>query len=212
MCGIVGYVGKREASPLLMDGLRQLEYRGYDSAGICTLDAQGLNLRKSVGRVAALSDTLRKEPVSGTLGISHTRWATHGLPSDANAHPHLDQSGRVAIVHNGIIENYAELRRKLVEREHHFHSQTDTEVLAHLIGHHLDKLVARGKHPTAELLTRAVQEATREAEGTYAIAVLHTDLPDLVVGARRGSPLVVGVGKGEQFLASDVSPIVAHTR
>jgi len=212
MCGIVGYVGKRDASPLLMDGLQRLEYRGYDSAGICTLNPQGFHLRKCVGRVAALSDTLRQEPVSGTLGISHTRWATHGLPSDANAHPHLDESGRVAIVHNGIIENYAELRHKLVERGHHFHSQTDTEVLAHLIGHHLDKLVARGKHPTAELLTRAVQEATREAEGTYAIAVLHTDLPDLMIGARRGSPLVVGIGKGEQFLASDVSPIVAHTR
>jgi glucosamine--fructose-6-phosphate aminotransferase (isomerizing) len=195
-----------------MDGLRRLEYRGYDSAGICTLNPQGLHLRKCVGRVAALADTLRKEPVSGTVGISHTRWATHGLPSDANAHPHLDESGRLAIVHNGIIENYAELRRKLVERGHHFHSQTDTEVLSHLIGHHLDKLVARGKHPTAELLTRAVQQATREAEGTYAIAVLHTDLPELMVGARRGSPLVVGVGKGEQFLASDVSPIVTHTR
>lgn len=212
MCGIVGYVGKREASPLLMDGLRRLEYRGYDSAGICTLDARGLHLRKCVGRVAALADTLRREPVRGTLGISHTRWATHGLPSNANAHPHLDESGRLAIVHNGIIENYAELRRGLVERGHHFRSQTDTEVLAHLVGQHLKKLVAHGKHATAGLLTRAVQEATREAEGTYAIAVLHSDLPELLIGARRGSPLVVGVGQGEQFLASDVSPIVPHTR
>jgi glucosamine--fructose-6-phosphate aminotransferase (isomerizing) len=212
MCGIVGYVGKREASPLLMDGLRRLEYRGYDSAGICTLDAQGLHLRKCVGRVAALADTLRREPVNGALGISHTRWATHGLPSDANAHPHLDESGRLAIVHNGIIENYAELRRRLVERGHHFHSQTDTEVLSHLIGNHLKRLVAHGEHATASCLIRAVQEATSEAEGTYAIAVLHSDLPDLLIGARRGSPLVVGVGKGEQFLASDVSPIVAHTR
>ena len=212
MCGIVGYVGKQEASPLLMDGLRRLEYRGYDSAGLCTLDGEGLHLRKCVGRVAALAETLRQDPVRGTLGISHTRWATHGLPSDANAHPHLDLSGRLAIVHNGIIENYAELRRKLVERGHHFHSQTDTEVLAHLIGHHLDKWVGRGKHPTPELLTRAVQQATREAEGTYAIAVLHSDLSNLLIGARRGSPLVVGVGQGEQFVASDVSPIVAHTR
>ena len=195
-----------------MDGLRRLEYRGYDSAGICTLDPQGLHLRKCVGRVAALDEALRQEPVTGTLGISHTRWATHGLPSDANAHPHLDESGRLAIVHNGIIENYAELRHKLVERGHHFHSQTDTEVLAHLIGYHLKKLLPRGQHATAELLTQAVQEATQEADGTYAIAVLHSDLQELLVGARRGSPLVVGVGQGEQFLASDVSPIVAHTR
>ncbi len=212
MCGIVGFVGKRAASPLLMDGLRRLEYRGYDSAGICTLDREGLHLRKTVGRVAALADSLRKNPVAGSLGISHTRWATHGLPSDANAHPHLDESGRLVIVHNGIIENYAELRRKLVERGHRFHSQTDTEVLAHLIGHHLDKLVPRGQHPTPELINHAVQRATQEAEGTYAIAVLHADLPDQLIGARRGSPLVVGVGNGEQFLASDVSPIVGHTR
>ncbi len=212
MCGIVGFIGKREASPLLMDGLRRLEYRGYDSAGICTLDHGGLHLRKTVGRVAALTDSLRKLPVSGSLGISHTRWATHGLPSDANAHPHLDESGRLVIVHNGIIENYAELRHKLGERGHRFRSQTDTEVLAHLIGHHLDKLVLRGERPTPKLLTQAVQRATQEAEGTYAIAVLHADLPDQMIGARRGSPLVVGVGKGEQFLASDVSPIVSHTR
>jgi len=212
MCGIVGYVGKRAASPLLMDGLRRLEYRGYDSAGICTLDSRGLHLRKTVGRVSALADALRTHPVKGSLGISHTRWATHGLPSNANAHPHLDESGRLVIVHNGIIENYAELRHKLGERGHHFLSQTDTEVLAHLIGYHLDRLVPRGQRPTPELLTQAVQRATQEAEGTYAIAVLHADLPDHLVGARRGSPLVVGVGKGEQFLASDVSPIVAHTR
>ena len=212
MCGIIGYVGKHEAAPLLMDGLRRLEYRGYDSAGICTLGREGLSLRKCVGRVSALADVLRKKPVTGSLGISHTRWATHGLPSDANAHPHLDESGRLVIVHNGIIENYAELRRRLGERGHRFFSQTDTEVLAHLIGHHLDKLVPRGKRPAPELLTQAVQRATQEAEGTYAIAVLHADLPDQLIGARRGSPLVVGVGKGEQFLASDVSPIVNHTR
>ncbi len=212
MCGIVGFVGKRVATPVLMDGLRRLEYRGYDSAGVCTLDSRGLHLRKCAGRVSALADSLRRNPVTGSLGISHTRWATHGLPSDANAHPHLDDSGRLVIVHNGIIENYIELRRKLGERGHRFSSQTDTEVLAHLIGHHLDKLVPRGQRPTPELLTQAVQRATQEAEGTYAIAVLHADLPDQLVGARRGSPLVVGLGKGEQILASDVSPIVSHTR
>ena len=212
MCGIVGFVGKRSAAPRLMEGLRRLEYRGYDSAGICTLGASGLSLRKRVGRVAELAALLHAKPVNGSLGISHTRWATHGRPSNANAHPHLDASGRLAIVHNGIIENYAELRRQLSLRGHRFRSQTDTEVLAHLIGHHLRKLAPRGKRATPARLTQAVQRATQEAEGTYAIALLHADLPDLLLGARRGSPLVVGIGQGEQFIASDVSPIVSHTR
>ncbi|MCS7090106.1 MAG: glutamine--fructose-6-phosphate transaminase (isomerizing) [Verrucomicrobiota bacterium] len=212
MCGIVGYVGRREAAPILLDGLKRLEYRGYDSAGICTLDGTGLQLRKCVGRVDSLITVVRAQPLQGTLGISHTRWATHGLPSDTNAHPHLDQSGRLVIVHNGIIENYADLRRQLVEAGHHFQSQTDTEVLAHLIGRHLDERVPRGQRPTPEQLVHAVQEATGHAEGTYAIAVLHADLPVCLVGARRGSPLVLGLGKGENFLASDVSPILPHTR
>ena len=212
MCGIVGYVGRREAAPILLDGLKRLEYRGYDSAGICTLDGSGLQLRKCVGRVDALIAAVRARPLQGTLGISHTRWATHGLPSDANAHPHLDQSGRLVIVHNGIIENYADLRRQLVEAGHQFQSQTDTEVLAHLIGRHLDALVPRGQRPLPEQVVTAVHQATREAEGTYAIAVLHADLPDCLVGARRGSPLVLGLGRDENFLASDVSPILPHTR
>jgi len=212
MCGIVGYVGRREAAPILLDGLKRLEYRGYDSAGICTLDGSGLQLRKCVGRVDALIAAVRARPLQGTLGISHTRWATHGLPSDTNAHPHLDQSGRLVIVHNGIIENYADLRRQLVEAGHHFQSQTDTEVLAHLVGRHLDALVPRGQRPVPEQVVTAVHQATREAEGTYAIAVLHADLPDCLVGARRGSPLVLGLGRDENFLASDVSPILPHTR
>lgn len=212
MCGIVGYVGRREAAPILLDGLKRLEYRGYDSAGICTLDGSGLQLRKCVGRVDALIAAVRAQPLQGQLGISHTRWATHGLPSDANAHPHLDQSGRLVIVHNGIIENYADLRRRLVEAGHHFHSQTDTEVLAHLIGRELDRLVPRGQRPVPEQLVTAVQLATAQAEGTYAIAVLHADLDHCLVGARRGSPLVLGLGQGENFLASDVSPILPHTR
>lgn len=212
MCGIVGYVGRREAAPILLDGLKRLEYRGYDSAGICTLDGSGLQLRKCVGRVDALIAAVRAQPLQGQLGISHTRWATHGLPSDANAHPHLDQSGRLVIVHNGIIENYADLRRRLVETGHHFQSQTDTEVLAHLIGRELDRLVPRGQRPAPEQLVTAVQLATAQAEGTYAIAVLHADLDHCLVGARRGSPLVLGLGQGENFLASDVSPILPHTR
>jgi glucosamine--fructose-6-phosphate aminotransferase (isomerizing) len=212
MCGIVGYVGRRDAAPILLDGLKRLEYRGYDSAGICTLDGSGLQLRKCAGRVDSLIAAVRAQPLYGRLGISHTRWATHGLPSDANAHPHLDQSGRLVIVHNGIIENYADLRRQLVEAGHHFQSQTDTEVLAHLIGQQLEKLVPRGQRPTPEQLVAAVQHATDRAEGTYAIAVLHADLDHCLIGARRGSPLVLGVGQGENFLASDVSPILPHTR
>jgi glucosamine--fructose-6-phosphate aminotransferase (isomerizing) len=211
MCGIVGYIGKKNAPPLLLEGLRRLEYRGYDSAGICTLNNGSLQIRKCVGRVARLAELLNQRPVHGSLGISHTRWATHGLPSDANAHPHVDQSGNLAIVHNGIIENYASLRHKLLRRGHKFRSQTDTEVLAHVIGHHLDQLLA--KRPLSpELVREAIVSATREATGTYAIAVVHSELPGHLFGARRGSPLVVGVGSGENFLASDVSPIVSHTR
>ncbi len=212
MCGIVGYVGRRDAAPLLIEGLRRLEYRGYDSAGICTLADEVLQLRKQVGRVEGLAKSLQAKPVSGTLGISHTRWATHGLPSDINAHPHLDQSGRIAMVHNGIIENYAALRHRLQRHGHHFLSQTDTEVLAHLIGHHLEKLLSRNGSVSPELVARAISAATGEVDGTYAIGLVHRDLPGHLFGARRGSPLVVGIGNGENFLASDVSPIVAHTR
>ena len=212
MCGIVGYIGRKEAAPLLIEGLRRLEYRGYDSAGLCTLDGGPLQVRKCVGRVALLEQLLQRKPVTGSLGISHTRWAPHGLPSDANAHPHKDQSGKLVLVHNGIIENYAALRHRLLRRGHKFLSQTDTEVLAHLVGHHLDQRLAKGKPLTPELLADAVLAATREADGTFAIALLHADLPRFLLGARRGSPLVVGLGNGEIFLASDVSPIIAHTR
>jgi len=211
MCGIVGYIGKRNAPPLLLEGLRRLEYRGYDSAGLCMLNSTGLQIRKCVGRVARLVDLVNQRPVDGSLGISHTRWATHGLPSDANAHPHLDQSGKLAIVHNGIIENYASLRQKLLRKGHKFHSQTDTEVLAHIIGYHLDQLLKKTSL-SAELVHEALLSATREATGTYAIAVVYSELPGHLFGARRGSPLVVGVGSDENFLASDVSPIVSHTR
>lgn len=212
MCGIVGYVGKKNAPPLLVEGLRRLEYRGYDSAGLCTLDEGSLRIRKCVGRVARLAELLGEKPVQGSLGISHTRWATHGLPSDANAHPHLDRSGKLALVHNGIIENYAALRQKLLRRGHKFVSQTDTEVLAQLIGEHLDQLVAKNHPLSPELVLEAISSATREATGTYAIAVIHSKVPGHLFGARRGSPLVVGLGSGENFLASDVSPIVSHTR
>ena len=164
------------------------------------------------GRVEGLAQSLKAKPVTGSLGISHTRWATHGLPSDINAHPHLDQSGKIALVHNGIIENYAALRHRLQRQGHQFLSQTDTEVLVHLIGYHLEKVLAKNDGATPERVAQAIFAATSEVEGTYAIALTHRDLPGYLFGARRGSPLVVGIGEGENFLASDVSPIVAHTR
>ncbi len=212
MCGIVGYIGKKEAAPVLIEGLRKLEYRGYDSAGLCTLANGAFHLRKCVGRVARLHHLVAQHPAGGSLGISHTRWATHGPPSDANAHPHLDQSGKLALVHNGIIENYAELRQRLLRHNQKFLSQTDTEVLAHLIGYHLDHLLARGKKLSPELLAEATLEATKEASGSYAIAMVHSGLPGFMLGTRRGSPLIVGLGRGENFLASDVSPVISHTR
>lgn len=208
MCGIVGYVGKAEAPSILVQGLKRLEYRGYDSAGIAIRNGNGLEVRKSVGRIADLETLLATEPVHGHTGISHTRWATHGGVTEENAHPHFDQSGKLALVHNGVIENYQDLRKGFLEKGHTFHSQTDTEVLAHLIGEHLDLLDT----VTRKNLVEAVRRALRQVIGTYGIAIIHEELPDFIVGARRGSPLVLGLGKGENFLASDVSAMVSHTR
>ena len=209
MCGIVGYIGKNDAVPVLLDGLRRLEYRGYDSAGVATLAGGKIETRKKVGRIANLADVLKKSPVRGKIGISHTRWATHGGVTDENAHPHSDQSGRLFLCHNGVIENYSTLKEQLIQEGHTFHSQTDTEVFAHLIGKHYDELGStHGKARLVEALRAALQQVV----GTYGIILLHADVPDVIVGARRGSPLVLGVGKGENFFASDVSAIVAHTR
>ena len=209
MCGIVGYIGKNNSVPILLDGLRRLEYRGYDSAGLVVLKDGQLDLRKRTGRIANLAELIQESPVDGHLGISHTRWATHGGVSDDNAHPHFDQSGRLAVVHNGVIENYSTLRDALIREGHTFHSQTDTEVLAHLIGKHYD---AAGGEATKDRLVQALRQALREVVGTYGLGIIHRDIPDMILGARRGSPLVIGLGKGENFLASDVSAIVAHTR
>ena len=209
MCGIVGYIGKNNALPILLDGLRRLEYRGYDSAGIALLNDRGIELRKRVGRIANLAELIKESPPHGHLGISHTRWATHGGVSDENAHPHFDRSGKLALVHNGVIENYAVLRDQLIRDGHTFQSQTDTEVLVHLIGRHYE---TAGGSPSKSRLIEAVRAALKQVVGTYGIVLMHRDLPDLIVGARRGSPLVVGLGKGENFFASDVSAIVAHTR
>ena len=208
MCGIVAYIGRSNALPVLMDGLRRLEYRGYDSAGVAIFENGQIHLRKSVGRIANLAEEIEKNPVSGSIGISHTRWATHGAVTRENAHPHTDKSGRLHLVHNGVIENYQNLRDQLIERGHVFHSQTDTEVLAHLVGEAFDRAPSR----TEAALVEAVRQALRQVIGTYGISVVHADVHGVIIGARRGSPLVLGIGKNEHFLASDVSAIVAHTR
>jgi len=209
MCGIVGYIGQADAAPILLDGLRRLEYRGYDSAGVATIQDGAVQVRKCVGRIANLSALIETDPPHGTVGICHTRWATHGGVTNENAHPHFDQSRKIALVHNGVIENYQTLRDELLREGHTFQSQTDTEVLAHLIGKFYDQ--ARGE-PSKARLIEALRSALKLVIGTYGIAMIHRDLPQFVVGARRGSPLVLGIGKGENFLASDVSAIVAHTR
>jgi len=209
MCGIVGYIGKNEAAPILLDGLRRLEYRGYDSAGVATLDHGAIEVRKCIGRIANVTSLVKERPLHGTMGISHTRWATHGGVTDENAHPHFDQSGKLMLVHNGVIENYQALREDLIREGHIFKSQTDTEVLAHLVGKFYD---AAGGEPSKARLLTGLQRALKLVIGTYGIGIMHSDLPEWIFGARRGSPLVLGIGKGENFLASDVSAIVAHTR
>lgn len=210
MCGIVGYVGRSEAAPILLDGLRRLEYRGYDSAGVAIVNGDEVETRKCAGRIASLAKLLSEKPATGHYGISHTRWATHGKVTDENAHPHFDATGKIALVHNGVIENYQALKEQLIQDgDTNFQTETDTEVLAHLIGKIYQQL--NGKDSKARLVN-ATREALKQVIGTYGIAVVHADIPNFIVGARRGSPLVLGVGKDENFLASDVSAIVAHTR
>ena len=200
MCGIVGYIGGREAEPILIEGLRRLEYRGYDSAGLATLTGTTLHLRKKSGRINELAKFLRERPAPGCQGISHTRWATHGPANDKNAHPHLSSDGAVAVVHNGVIENYAALKRQLLQEGVVFHSDTDTEVIAQLIARHLQ-----------DDLVDAVRQVLPRLKGTYGLAVVSSRQPDVLVGARLGSPLVVGIGQGEQFLASDPSALLGNT-
>ncbi len=201
MCGIVGYLGPRQAAGLLIEGLRRLEYRGYDSSGIAVINGQGLVIAKQAGKLSALEKSLQGNLPQGTVGIGHTRWATHGAPTTPNAHPHTDQSGRIALIHNGIIENAGAIRKLLEQRGHTFRSETDTEVLAHLVGECYQ-----------DSLEEAVAQALREVDGAYGIAVICSDDPDVLVAARKGSPLLVGVGEDEWFVASDASAILAHTR
>ncbi|MGW3441375.1 glutamine--fructose-6-phosphate transaminase (isomerizing) [Streptomyces bacillaris] len=204
MCGIVGYVGGQSAQDVVVAGLKRLEYRGYDSAGVAVLADGGLAAAKKAGKLVNLEKELGDRPLpAGRTGIGHTRWATHGAPTDANAHPHLDNAGRVAVVHNGIIENFAALRRELTGRGHTLESETDTEVVAHLLA---EAFSAGGD------LADAMRQVCRRLEGAFTLVAVHADQPDVVVGARRNSPLVVGVGQDEWFLASDVAAFIAHTR
>ncbi|MFE5922162.1 glutamine--fructose-6-phosphate transaminase (isomerizing) [Streptomyces sp. NPDC056468] len=204
MCGIVGYVGSQSALEIVMAGLKRLEYRGYDSAGVAVPADGGLAGAKKAGKLANLEKELAERPLpTGTTGLGHTRWATHGGPTDANAHPHLDNAGRVAVVHNGIIENFAGLRAELEERGHELASETDTEVVAHLLAEEFSVCAD---------LAEAMRLVCRRLEGAFTLVAVHADAPDVVVGARRNSPLVVGVGEGEAFLASDVAAFIAHTR
>ena len=207
MCGIVAYVGPRKAQPILLEALSRLEYRGYDSAGLAILNGHGVEVRKKSGRIENLANACQAKPIQGELGISHTRWATHGAPTNENAHPHLDQSGKLAVVHNGVIENFLELKEKLVQAGHTFLSDTDTEVLAHCLGEAYQKNKTKGE---ARLLG-AVQQTFNQIHGTLGIAVIHSDFPGLIVGAKRGSPLVIGVGQGENFLASDTQALAPFT-
>jgi glucosamine--fructose-6-phosphate aminotransferase (isomerizing) len=201
MCGIVGYTGQREAQPILLDGLDRLEYRGYDSSGLATVNGR-MYVKKAVGRIAELRKVVTPNPLAGTTGICHTRWATHGNVTEANAHPHLGGiDGEVAVVHNGVIENYDQLKRELLLQGFTFHSQTDTEVIAHLIASYLD-----------DDLVVAVRKAIAHLRGTYGLAVVSARFPNLIVGARHGSPLVIGVGDGENFLASDASALIHYTK
>src|SRR5579884_3599037 len=209
MCGIVGYVGKKRVVPVILDGLRRLEYRGYDSAGIAVgSSGNGLELRRAPGKLRKLEEVLRDRPVQGTYGIGHTRWATHGRPTEENAHPHRDCTGRIVVVHNGIIENYVVLKKKLIEEGHKFTTETDTEVIAHLVEKYF-LMKHNGHHVSLE---DAVRKAVRELTGVFALAVIGIDEPNKIVAARNGPPAVIGLGKDEYFVVSDVPAILYHTR
>ncbi len=204
MCGIVGYVGNKQVVPLIIDGLRKLEYRGYDSAGIAVVNEDhDLEIRRAKGKLRNLEEAIRLTPLDGTYGIGHTRWATHGRPTEENAHPHRDCTGRVVVVHNGIIENYLQLKERLSKSDHEFVTETDTEIIAHLIEEHLKRGVS---------FEKAVREATLELRGIFALSIINADEPDMIIAVRQGPPVVIGLGDGEYFVASDIPPILQHTR
>ena len=204
MCGIVGYVGNKQVVPVIIDGLRKLEYRGYDSAGIAVVDeANHLEIRRAEGKLRNLEEAIRLQPLDGTYGIGHTRWATHGRPTEENAHPHRDCTGRVVVVHNGIIENYLQLKDRLRGTDHRFVTETDTEVVAHLIEEY-------GR--TESSFEKAVRRAVADLRGIFALSIISSDEPDTIVSVRQGPPVVIGLGDGEYFVASDIPPILQHTR
>lgn len=204
MCGIVGYVGNKQVVPLIIDGLRKLEYRGYDSAGIAVVNEDhDLSIRRAEGKLRNLEEAIRLSPLDGTYGIGHTRWATHGRPTEENAHPHRDCTGRVVVVHNGIIENYLPLKERLRKSDHQFVTETDTEVIAHLI----EECLKRG-----DSFEKAVREATLELRGNFALSIINSDEPDTIIAVRQGPPVVIGLGDREYFVASDIPPILQHTR
>jgi glutamine---fructose-6-phosphate transaminase (isomerizing) len=209
MCGIVGYVGKKRVVPVILDGLRRLEYRGYDSAGIAVCgNGEGLQIRRAEGKLRNLEEVIRLKPMDGTYGIGHTRWATHGRPTEENAHPHRDCTGKVVVVHNGIIENYVSLKKKLAEEGHKFTTETDTEIVAHMI----EKYYVHGGNGHRPSLEEAVRKTVTQLTGVFALAVISVDEPNKIVAARNGPPAVIGLGKDEYFVASDVPAILYHTR
>ncbi len=204
MCGIVGYVGNKQVVPLIIDGLRKLEYRGYDSAGIAVVNERHeLEIRRAEGKLRNLEETIRLSPLDGTYGIGHTRWATHGRPTEENAHPHRDCTGRVVVVHNGIIENYLQLKERLRKSDHRFVTETDTEIMAHLIEEYLKQ---------DSSFEQAVRSAVRELRGIFALSIINSDEPDTIIAVRQGPPVVIGLGDREFFVASDIPPILQHTR
>jgi glucosamine--fructose-6-phosphate aminotransferase (isomerizing) len=208
MCGIVGYVGKKSVVPIIIEGLRRLEYRGYDSAGIAVAgNGNGLQLRRAEGKLRNLEEAIRLKPIDGTYGIGHTRWATHGRPTEENAHPHRDCTGKIVVVHNGIVENYLSLKKQLIEEGHKFTTETDTEIIAHLVEKY--SVSHNGRRP---LLEDAVRQTVKQLNGVFALAVISTDDPNKIVAARNGPPAVIGLGNDEYFVASDVPAILNHTR
>ena len=209
MCGIVGYVGKKSVVPIIIEGLRRLEYRGYDSAGIAVAcNGEGLQVRRAEGKLRNLEEAIRQKPLEGTYGIGHTRWATHGRPTEENAHPHRDCTGKIVVVHNGIVENYLSLKKKLIEEGHKFTTETDTEIIAHLV----EKFSQNSGNGKRVLLEDAVRQAVKQLSGVFALAVISSDDPNKIVAARNGPPAVIGLGNDEYFVASDVPAILYHTR
>src|SRR5215213_317530 len=204
MCGIIGYIGSKELVPVLIDGLRRLEYRGYDSAGVAVVRQGCIELRRSAGKLARLEEVIASNPLQGEYGIGHTRWATHGRPTEENAHPHRDCTGRIVVVHNGIIENFLPLKHRLQKEDHIFGTETDTEVIAHLIEKYLSEGVGG--------LEAAVRRTVTDLRGIYALAIMSAEEPEKIVAVRQGPPIVIGLGQDEYFVASDVPPVLYHTR